>query len=305
MALRDHIPGVPGRAPEPEPPVRLDGRTAVVCGGAGEVGEGIAAALLHAGARVAVPSRSPDRLADLEQRLEAAGVPVARLIPVVGDLSAGESAARRLAADVVRLGGPPDLVVAALGGWDSGPPLADVPLEQWERTVHDGLRAHHLAVRAFIPALRGRPGSGYVMINGAAARYPVAGSGAVSTVAAGELMAAQVLAAEEAGHGIQVEAYVLGPVGTRSRGDAAAWMATAQGVGEVIAARAASRLDAADDPGPATVLEILTAGDLDRARNAPVGGVRGARAGRAGWVLWGLQTGGLARQVRRGTPPRD
>ncbi|MGE4425832.1 MAG: SDR family NAD(P)-dependent oxidoreductase [Solirubrobacteraceae bacterium] len=302
MALRDHIPG--GR-PDPDPPVRLDGRTAVVCGGAGEVGEGIVAALLRAGARVAVPSRSPDRLAELEQRLEDDGIPAARLIPVVGDLSAGESSARRLAGDVVRLGGPPDLVVAALGGWDSGPPLADMPLEQWERTVHDGLRTHHLAMRGFVPALRGRPGAGYVMINGAAARYPVAGSGAVSTIAAGELMAAQVLAAEEAGHGLQVEAYVLGPVGTRSRGDAAPWMASAEGVGDVIAARASARLDDAGDPGPATVLEILTAGDLGRARKTPVGGVRAARAGRAGWVLWGLQTGGLQRQVRRGSAPRS
>jgi 3-oxoacyl-[acyl-carrier protein] reductase len=301
MALLDRLPG----RSAPEPVARLDGRTTVVCGGAGEVGEGIVAALLHAGARVAVPSRRSDRLVALESRLREAGAPVERLVPVIGDLSDGDGAARRLAADVARLAGPPDLVVAALGGWDAGPPLAELPLEDWERTVHDGLRAHHLAMHAFVPLLRDRPGAGYVLINGAAARYPVPGSGAVSTVAAGELMAAQVLAAEESGFGIQVEAYVLGPVSTRSRDEAAPWMAGAQQVGDVIADRAGRRLAGDGEAGPATVLEILTSGDLRRARELPPGGVRGATAGRAGWVLWGLQTGGIARQVRRGTPPRS
>ncbi|WP_320668946.1 SDR family NAD(P)-dependent oxidoreductase [Patulibacter defluvii] len=300
MALLDHLPG----RGAPAAPARLDGRTTVVCGGAGEVGEGIVAALLAAGARVVVPSRGAERLQQLEQRLTDAGAPAERLVPVIGDLSAGDGAARRLAADVQRLAGPPDLVVAALGGWDAGPPLAELPLEDWERTFHDGLRSHHLAVRAFVPLLRDRRGAGYVMINGAAARYPVPGSGAVSTIAAGELMAAQVLAAEESGFGIQVESYVLGPVTTRSRADAAPWMATAEQVGEVIADRAGRRLAAGAPAGPATVIEILTAGDLQKGRDLPAGGVRGATAGRAGWVLWGLQTGGISRQVRRGAPPR-
>ncbi|MDX8151929.1 SDR family NAD(P)-dependent oxidoreductase [Patulibacter brassicae] len=301
MALLDRLPG----RGVPDPPPRLDGRTTVVCGGAGEVGEGIVAGLLDAGARVAVPSRGHERLQALEHRLRDAGRPVERLVPVIGDLSAGEDAAQALAADVLRLAGPPDLVVAALGGWAAGPPLAELGLDEWESAIHDGLRAHHLAVRAFVPLLRDRPGAGYAMINGAAARYPVPGSGAVSTVAAGELMAAQVLAAEESGYGVQVEAYVLGPVATRSRSESAPWMASAEQVGGVIADRAGRRLAGGGDAGPATVVEILTAGDLRRARDLPPGGVRGAGAGRAGWILWGLQTGNLSNQVRRGAPPRD
>jgi NAD(P)-dependent dehydrogenase (short-subunit alcohol dehydrogenase family) len=278
----------------------ISGRVAVVCGGAGEVGAGIVAGLLNAGARVAVPSRSHQRLDGLAAELESAGVDTAEFVPIVGDLSAGDQGAEALADDVVRTAGTPDLVVAALGGWDAGPPLADMPLAQWEATVFDGLRSHHLAMHAFVPILRGRPGASYVMINGAAARYPVAGSGAVSTVAAAELMAGQVLAAEESGHGIQVEMYVLGPIGTRSRDDAARWMATATEIGDTIAVRAGRRL-AESDPGagPATVMEILTAGDVGRARETPTGGVKAARAGRAGWVMWGLQTGGLSKQIRR------
>lgn len=278
----------------------LSGRTAVVCGGAGEVGAGITAGLLRSGARVVVPSRRRERLLALAGELAGLGADPAGLVPIVGDLSAGDREARALADAAVVAAGEPDLVVAALGGWDSGPPLADMPLDQWEAAVYDGLRSHHLAMHAFVPHLRRRPGASYVMINGAAARYPVAGSGAVSTVAAGELMAGQVLAAEESGHGVQVEVYVLGPIGTRSREDTSRWMATATEIGETIADRAARRLSSGKaGAGPATVLEILTEGDVERARKAPEGGVRGARAGSAGWVLWGLQTGGLARQVRK------
>lgn len=299
MALLDRIPG--RKAPEPDP--RLDGRTVVVCGGAGEVGEGIVTSLLHAGARVAVPSRRSGRLETLHQRLVDAGVPTEGFVPVLGDLSADAHSAARLGEDVLRVAGPPDLVVAALGGWESGAALADTPLEEWERTVHDSMRSHQLAINVFVPMLRRRPGAGYVMINGAAARYPVPGSGVVSIAAAGELMAAQVLAAEESGTGLQVEAYVLGPVGTRSRDEIAPWMATAAQIGEVIATRAARRLHEPEPAGPATVLEILTSHDVHRARDLPAGGVRGATAGRAGWVLWGLQTGGIHRQVRRGPTP--
>lgn len=282
----------------------LDGRVAVVCGGAGEVGEGIVAGLLAAGARVAVPSRSNERLEGLAASLRENGFSTEGLVPVVGDLSAGGDEARAFARQIASEAGMPHLVVAALGGWDSGPPLADIPIPDWERTVADGLRSHQLAVHAFVPLLRSVPGASYVMLNGAAARYPVPGSGAVSAVAAGELMMAQVLAAEEAGHDVQVEAYVLGPIGTRSRGNTAVWMADAVQIGEIIALRASRRL-APDGPpaGPATIIEILGAPDLRRARDLPVGGVRGSLMGRAGWMLWGMQTGGLSKSIRRGRPP--
>ncbi|MFT4036352.1 MAG: SDR family oxidoreductase [Patulibacter sp.] len=337
-----------GNAPQGDPP-RLDGRIAVVCGGTGEVGEGIVAALLIAGARVAVPSRSGERLAELADRLEAAGAPTERLVPLVGDLTEMPDGAHEVAAELSRLIGRPDLVVVALGAWIQSDPLADLEIDMWDAVIDQSLRAHQLAAAAFVPLLRGRPGAMYVQINGAAARYPVPGAGAVSVASAAELMAAQVMAAEEAGHGIQVEALVLGPVRTRSRDDAASWMVSARAVGDLIALRAAHRamqaeqvaraaeaaglhgepaasprrVDATDelidadapDPhlrlhpdalvpgGPATVLELLTAADLSASRAAPSGAVRGARGGSLGWVLWGLQTGALSKQVRRGGLP--
>lgn len=330
---------------------RLDGKIAVVCGGTGEVGEGIVAGLLIAGARVAVPSRSGERLSQLADRLEAAGAPTERLVPLVGDLSAMPDGAHEVAAELSRLIGRPDLVVVALGGWVQTDALADLEIDTWDEIIDGGLRAHQLAAAAFVPLMRGRPGAMYVQINGAAARYPVPGAGAVSVAAAAELMSAQVMAAEEAGHGLQIEALILGPVRTRSRDDGAKWMVSARQIGDLIALRAARRAVVADrvlqqataakgppaaapqvpapplnvdglvdehqvrphakaDPdglapgGPATVLELLTAADLRPARAAASGAVRGARGASFGWIIWGLQTASLSRQVRQGEPPQ-
>ena len=328
--------------------LRLDGKVAVVCGGTGEVGEGIVAGLLIAGARVAVPSRSGERLAVLADRLEAAGAPTEKLVPLVGDVSEMPDGAHDVAEELSRLTGRPDLVVVSLGSWVMTDALADLEIDVWDDIIDGDLRAHQLAAAAFVPLMRGRKGAMYVQINGAAARYPVPGAGAVSVAAAAKVMAAQVMAAEEAGHGIQVETLILGPIKTRSRDDAAAWMISARAVGDLIAARAARRAhlaeehateaeargatpspmhatasphddDLVDDDrpaphaplhpdaltpgGPATVLELLTAADLRAARNASPGAVRGARGASLGWVLWGLQTASLAKQVRRGDPP--
>lgn len=311
---------------------RLDGRVAVVCGGTGEVGEGIVAGLLAAGATVAVPSRSGAALSQLADRLDDTGVPTERFVPVLGDLSEMPDGAHEVAAELSRLIGRPDLVVVALGPWIQTDALADIEIDTWDAVISSSLRLHQLAAAAFVPLMRGRPGAMYVQINGAAARFPVPGSGPVSVAAAGELMAAQVMGAEEAGHGIQVEALVLGPVKTRSRDDAAGWMVSARAVGDLIALRAARWAEAATrvaadhgqsappqptgagrpqplpdgalaPGGPATVLELLTGADLGPARTAQPGALRPGRGTSVGWVMWGLQTATLAKQIRRGRPP--
>ncbi len=84
----------------------------------------------------------------------------------------------------------------------------------WDAILDQSLRAHQLAAAAFVPLMRGRPGAMYVQINGAAARVPRARCRRRLGRRRRQLMQAQVMAAEEAGHGIQVEALVLGRVRT-------------------------------------------------------------------------------------------
>lgn len=214
----------------------LERSVVLVAGGAGAVGEGIVAALLDAGATVAVPSRDELRLDDLRGRVGGAD----RLLGVVGDV-ADPADAERVRDEVVGTLGPPDAVVAAIGGWASGPKLADTPLEEWDAILARNLRTHQVVAATYVPLLRGRPGATYGVIIGDTALKPAAGAGPVSVVAAAELMAARVLGLEEQEAGVQVLAFVLAPVITRKRPEGRPEWLTAREVGEVIARRIAAR----------------------------------------------------------------
>lgn len=191
----------------------LEGRTLYVAGGAGEVGEGIVAALLARGARVAVSSRSAERLEALAARVGGED----RLVPVVGALDDDASAAR-LRDQVIARAGALDGVVASLGGWWQGAPVTAVPLELWRRLIDDSLTAHYLAARHFLPAIADREGASYTLVNGAGGLGPVRGAGPISVSAAAQLMLKDVLAAEHRDRAVRVNALVLAtPVLTRSR----------------------------------------------------------------------------------------
>ncbi len=214
----------------------LERSVVLVAGGAGAVGEGIVAALLDAGATVAVPARQAQRLNDLRDRVGGSD----RLLGVVGEV-ADPTDAERVRDEIVGTLGPPDAVIAAIGGWASGPKLADTPLAEWDAILARNLRIHQVVASTYIPLLRHRPSATYGVIIGDTARQPAANAGPVSITAAAQLMAARVLGVEERESGVQVLAFILGPVITRNRPSGQPQWLTARDVGEDIAGRIAAR----------------------------------------------------------------
>ena len=214
----------------------LDNSVVVVAGGAGGIGEGIVAALLESGARIAVPSRAEQRLDALRDHVGGAD----RLLGVVGNV-ADDRGADRVRDEIVGTLGPPDAVVVAVGGWWSGSNLAEVPLSEWDAVLARNVRTHQVIASTYVPLLRGRPGALYTVINGDAAVRPVPGAGLASVAAAADLMAARVLGEEEREHAIQVLALVLGPVVTRQRAKVRPEWLTARQVGEIVTHRIAAR----------------------------------------------------------------
>ncbi|MDP9240658.1 MAG: SDR family NAD(P)-dependent oxidoreductase [Actinomycetota bacterium] len=228
----------------------LQGSVVLVAGGAGAVGEGIVSTLLDAGATVAVPSRGAARLDALRGLVGSAD----RLLGVIGDVAAPDDA-ERVREQIVGTVGPPDAVIAAIGGWSSGPKLADIALPEWDAVLARNLRTHQVVASTYLPLLRGRPGATYGVIIGDTAWAPVAGAGPVSLTAAAELMAARALGLEEHESGVQVLALVLGPVITRSRPRGAEGALRAQDVGEVVARRLLARAGLRT-AGPTEVLDL-------------------------------------------------
>ncbi len=202
----------------------LEGKSFVVAGGAGGVGEGIVRALLGEGARVVVPSRERARLEALRALVAphagstahaAKGASAERLELVETDV--GDAAeCERLRDEQIRRHGPIHGVVSAIGGWWQGARLGHVPVDAWDRVLRNNLRTPWIVARTFVDALHAIPGASYTILNGSAALEPVIDAGPASIASAGLLMMSRALASEAKGTHLRVNTLVLGPVRTRN-----------------------------------------------------------------------------------------
>jgi len=210
----------------------LVGKVALVLGGAGEVGEGIARALLASGAIVAVASRDNDKLSAIHDR-----IPVewdGQYVPIHGDIGTPDGAAAvrdRVEFVCRRL----DAVVASLGGWWQKAPIIFSNLGDWTKVLENNLTLHYLAATTFVPMINKRAGSSYLFINSAAADVPVPNSGLISVSAHAQLMLMRVLASEHRHEPIRVNSLVLGtPIVTRTRPDGEPDWLTVEEVGQYV-----------------------------------------------------------------------
>lgn len=210
----------------------LSGRTIVVLGAAGEVGEGIVHQMARHGADVIAVSRSADRLLQLQHVLASVAAPFAGSVAThVGDVG-HEDAAMTLREGLLARHGSFDAVVASLGGWRQGPAVTDTPLSVWRETLDQSLTAHFLGARALLPVLANRDGASYTMINGGAALRAVPGAGAMCVSAAAQRMLAEALATEHHTRAVRINALLLNAVvRTRSRSVAPPGTISADDVG--------------------------------------------------------------------------
>lgn len=204
----------------------------LVAGGTGGVGEGIVRALLAAGHRVIVPSRSDARLERL--RRDVAGSP--KLVTFSGEIGTIEGARvirDRIAREIGRL----DVVIPSLGGWWEGG-LLDATPAVWDTVMDEMLRTHYVFAHVFVPVLCAQTGGGrYIGIGGGAAYLPIRNSSLVSIAAAAQMMLTRALRLEIDDPAVDVlELVVDGPVRTRDSEQMAApgWI-TADDVGRIAA----------------------------------------------------------------------
>jgi 3-oxoacyl-[acyl-carrier protein] reductase len=184
----------------------IDGRVGLVMGASRGLGRAIAVALAREGARVAMVSRSLERLEEAAREIGEGATP---FVADVSDLD-------RLAAlpgDVAAALGPVEILVANTGGPPAGGAL-DHGLDEWEQAYRSLVLAPRTLAEAVVPGMRERGWGRIVNVGSNTTREP----NPVLNLSNAHRMAAvgflKTLANEVAGEGITVNTVATGRFAT-------------------------------------------------------------------------------------------
>jgi 2-deoxy-D-gluconate 3-dehydrogenase len=226
----------------------LDGRVAVVTGGNGGIGLGMARGLAMAGARVVVAARNETKSLSAVAELKALGSD-ALALPV--DVTDEQSVARLVQAIAERCGRLDILVNNA--GVNIRVPAQELQLDQWRQVLDANLTSAFLCARAVYPHMK-RVGAGKIInIGSMLSIFGAAFAPAYGASKGGVVQLTKSLAVAWAADNIQVNAVLPGWVDTDLTRQARAQI---PGLNERVLARSpAGRWgDAADFEGVAVFL---------------------------------------------------
>jgi 2-hydroxycyclohexanecarboxyl-CoA dehydrogenase len=187
----------------------LDGRTALVTGGAGGIGRAICADLTALGARVIVADLDEAGAAAtakaLSERAEPKAEPVSAQRVDLGDPGDIEALAARV--------GPVDALVHN-AGVSIVEPFVDSDPANWDLMWRINLRAPMLLTRALLPGMIERGWGRLIFISSDGARAGSGGEGAYAATKSGLFGLAKTLAREAARAGVTSNVVCPGPTDT-------------------------------------------------------------------------------------------
>lgn len=191
-------------------PGPLAGRTVLVTGAARGLGRAHALAIALQGARVVVVDR-PESASTAEEAAAAVRAAGGEAIVELADVRDAE-AVDRAAADVVRMWGQLDGVVANAGVTSPRSALWELPTEEWSRVLDVNLTGVFHTCRATVPHLiAAGPGAALVLVASTAAVAPLPGIAAYNASKAGVLALSGTLANELGPYGVRCNAVLPGP----------------------------------------------------------------------------------------------
>jgi 3-oxoacyl-[acyl-carrier protein] reductase len=182
----------------------LSGKVALVTGASQGIGYGIAKELANEGARMAISSRT-------QEKIEAAANEIGAC-PYVHD-TLDLDAARALIEAVERDLGPIDILVANTGGPPGGDPL-EFTREQWEAAHRELVVAPIEMIELVVPGMRERGFGRIVSVSSWAAREPIPSLLMSNAHRPGLLGAFKTLAQKLAGDGITLNTILPGSIAT-------------------------------------------------------------------------------------------
>lgn len=189
----------------------LEGKTAVITGGATGIGKALAHALAAEGMRLVISSTNEARLQAAAAEIAASGATVRAIACDVAD----REAVRGLAAQVQAEFGGTDLLIANAGVTTAGG-YVEHRDSDWDWVIDVVLRGATNCIQAFYPAMVER-GSGHIVLTGSQTAYCpdwVLGHGPYIPMKGAIHALAVALRPEAARHGVAVS--LLVPAGTQT-----------------------------------------------------------------------------------------
>jgi NAD(P)-dependent dehydrogenase (short-subunit alcohol dehydrogenase family) len=187
--------------------LHLNGKVVLVTGGTDGLGAALAHRLVGEGARVAVCGRDPERLAATEQDLSGAGRDA---LVVPADVTRLADLERFVDAAVARWGRIDGLVNNA--GRSAAGRIDEVPDEAWTADLELKVLAAARCIRLAVPHLIAAGGGSIVNVLNIGAKAPGAGSLPTTASRAAGLAITKAASKDLGGHGVRVNAILVGLV---------------------------------------------------------------------------------------------
>ncbi|MGO9752819.1 MAG: SDR family oxidoreductase [Solirubrobacteraceae bacterium] len=179
----------------------IQGKVALVTGASKGLGLGVATALANEGARVAISSRSADRI-----EATAKSIGARAFVHDAGDADA----APKLIAAVERELGPLEILVANSGGPPASPDALGFTLQQWREAYEMLLLGQISLIQAALPGLRERGWGRVLSLSSSVVREPSPVLVLSQAHRAGLLAALKTIARQVAGDGVTVNTLLPG-----------------------------------------------------------------------------------------------
>jgi 3-oxoacyl-[acyl-carrier protein] reductase len=183
----------------------IEGRVALVTGASKGIGRGIAAALAAEGARVAVASRSRERIEEAAAAIGARGY-----VFDSGDLDAVDPLIDAIESDL----GPVEIYVANTGGPPAGPDPLGFSEEQWVAAHRSLLLSPMAIITRVLPGMRTRGWGRVLSVSSSAIREPIPAIQLSNAHRPGLVAAFKVLARQEAAAGVTFNSVLPGRIAT-------------------------------------------------------------------------------------------